>query len=342
MAFAPALRVISTHVSGYSVSSAYELRLVRETVREDVHIQLISPYAPPSTIAQLSSSDAHILNSERQLLSQADSCGQHPQLGLRLNAGLSFADDDRYNPGRPHSKLGVPLPLINSIFSTNPHLRENLSGFNLHHNCESNDFRQLLELATRVSHECRDALDAVDWINVGGGYTFESDETHDHLRAAVDVLRRHKLQVYVEPGAAFVRSAAYLVATVVDKITREGREILILDTTVNHLPEVFEYQFSPDVLGAIDEGDYKYTLAGCSCLAGDLFGDYCFADEKSVGERIVFENVGDYTTTKWHYFNGINHPSIYRVLTDGRFVLEKEFTYEEFAARNGGNTYAAV
>ena len=50
----------------------------------------------------------------------------------------------------------------------------------------------------------------------------------------------------------------------------------MLDTTVNHMPEVFEYQFRPDVLGHNDAGAYEYVLAGMSCLAGDIFGEYRF------------------------------------------------------------------
>ncbi len=56
-----------------------------------------------------------------------------------------------------------------------------------------------------------------------------------------------------------------------------GKTIAVLDTTVNHVPEVFEYQFEPDVLDHDDDqAEYEYLLAGSSCLAGDLLGVYAF------------------------------------------------------------------
>jgi carboxynorspermidine decarboxylase len=108
------------------------------------------------------------------------------------------------------------------------------------------------------------------------------------------------------------------------------------------MPEVFEFQFSPDVAASNDDGKYQYLLAGCSCLAGDLFGEYSFDEPLEIGSRVVFENMGAYTSTKWHYFNGINLPTIYSLTSDGQLVLEREFTYEEFARRNGVESYAAL
>ena len=42
------------------------------------------------------------------------------------------------------------------------------------------------------------------------------------------------------------------------------------------MPEVFEYSFEPDVAGHSDDAPHSYILAGASCLAGDVFGEYSF------------------------------------------------------------------
>ena len=83
-----------------------------------------------------------------------------------------------------------------------------------------------------------------------------------------------------------VRSAGYLVASVIDMFRAGGKSIVVLDTTVNHVPEVFEYQFEPDVLGHDDDGEFEYRLAGSSCLAGDVFGEYAFPKRLRLGSRI--------------------------------------------------------
>ncbi len=154
--------------------------------------------------------------------------------------------------------------------------------------------------------------------------------------------RLHGVEILIEPGAALVRSAGLFVSTVEDIIEGNDHAIAILDSSVNHWPEVFEYQFEPDVVGHVDEGKYNYLLAGCSCLAGDLFGEYSFEVPLEVGSRVVFANAGAYSIVKAHMFNGINLPSIYVLTEDGELVLKKRFTYEDFATHWGVETGASV
>src|SRR5262249_13245410 len=148
-------------------------------------------------------------------------------------------------------------------------------------------------------------------------------------------LRGYDLEVFVEPGATLVREAGSLVASVVDLFENDGHVIAVLDTTVNHMPEVFEYQFEPDVESHADDGAHHYVLAGSSCLAGDIFGSYAFHQPLEIGSRIVIENMGAYTMVKAHMFNGINLPRVYALSPEGRLMLKKTYSYADFAARFG-------
>jgi carboxynorspermidine decarboxylase len=58
------------------------------------------------------------------------------------------------------------------------------------------------------------------------------------------------------------------------------------------MPEVFEYQYKPEVAQESEEGKYSYILAGATCLAGDVFGEYRFDTPLKIGSRIVFEKHG--------------------------------------------------
>jgi carboxynorspermidine decarboxylase len=159
----------------------------------------------------------------------------------------------------------------------------------------------------------------------------------------VDLLiTKYGLQVVLEPGAGIVNAAGYLVASVIDLFMSDGKMIAVLDTTVNHLPEVFEYQYEPDVVEHADDGQYDYILAGCSCLAGDLFGEYSFIEPLEIGSRVTFANVGAYSLVKAHMFNGINLPNIYSLTESGELVLVKRCTYEPFASRCGVDARAVV
>ena len=119
------------------------------------------------------------------------------------------------------------------------------------------------------------------WINLGGGYIFDTDENLRVFYELTQYIRKkyHFERIIIEPGASIVRDSVYLISSVIDIFKRDGKNIAVLDTTVNHLPEVFEYQYQPDILKSDLSGSYEYILAGCSCLAGDVFGRYFFKNK---------------------------------------------------------------
>ena len=104
----------------------------------------------------------------------------------------------------------------------------------------------------------------------------------------------------------------------------------------------FEYQFEPDVLGHIDDGEHEYLLAGSSCLAGDVLGEYAFDGPLRVGSRVVVTGMGAYSLVKSHMFNGINLPAIYSASERGELALRRRFTYDDFVSRTGAPSDAAV
>ena len=144
------------------------------------------------------------------------------------------------------------------------------------------------------------------------------------------------------PGTGIVNSAGYLVAAVVDLFDSDGKSIAVLDTTVNHLPEVLEYQFEPDLLDHADDGPHSYVLAGCSCLAGDVFGEYTFERPLAIGSRVTFANVGAYSLVKAHRFNGIELPTLYVRNTDGELDLQPPFAYNDSLEHSRGSTHASL
>ena len=178
-------------------------------------------------------------------------------------------------------------------------------------------------------------LSNISWINLGGGYLFNEVDPGD-LYAAIGLLKeKYNLDVFIEPGQGVVEEAGYIVSSIIDIFESDGKNIAVLDTTVNHMPEIFEYQFRPEIMQESPDGFHEYILAGCTCLAGDVFGTYRFAEPLELGSRIVFQYMGAYTLVKAHMFNGVNLPSIYAYTQDGRLELKKEFGYEDFISRCG-------
>ena len=117
----------------------------------------------------------------------------------------------------------------------------------------------------------------------------------------------------------------------------QGKRVAVLDTSVNHFPEAFEYQFEPDVLGHDDGAEHDYLLAGCSCLAGDVLGEYAFERPLRIGSRVVLPDLGAYSFVKAHMFNGINLPAVYTVGEGATPVLRRRFHYQDFLSRFGAS-----
>jgi len=249
--------------------------------------------------------------------------------GLRINPEISFVKDERYDPCRKYSKLGVPISELENI-----KYLDNIQGLHLHNNCESSDYTELKQTVDHVCLLLGATLEGMQWINLGGGY-FIDDEKQQYILEQIikDLKDTYALDVFIEPGKGVVGSAGFLVSSVVDMFESDGKQIAILDTTVNHLPEVFEYQYKPEIVQENPEGNFEYRLAGCSCLSGDIFGDYRFEQVLSIGSRVIFENVGAYMFVKANTFNGINLPAVNILKSDEELVLEKEFLYADYRGK---------
>lgn len=338
------LLAVASFFDGFSASSLFEAQLAREINGDKSLVSYISPILRDHELKELGSLCNRItVNSLSQLSRFASRLADDCEIGIRLNPRVSFVNDPRYDPCRRDSKLGVPLERFRAALRMEPHQFVNVSGIHFHSNCDSEDTGQLIATIRKVESVLGDDLRRFRWLNVGGGYLF--DGSYGASRPAKEFQRlrkRYGLEIVVEPGAAIVRSAGSLVATVEDVVEGDQQPIAILDTTVNHWPEVFEYQFEPDVDGHVDDGRFTYLLAGCSCLAGDLFGVYSFNEPLQVGSRVVFRNAGAYSIVKANMFNGINLPNIYSLTQGGELVLVKRFTYEDFASRCGVDAHAVV
>jgi carboxynorspermidine decarboxylase len=260
------------------------------------------------------------------------------QLGIRVNPGVSLVSDARYDPCRKYSKLGAPLHEVAALFENAP-IASRISGLHVHNNCDASSFDGLLRTVRHLDESAEKVLRSIAWINLGGGYTFPPGLSSTMFAEAIGILRsKYGIEVFIEPGAALVRRGVQLVTTIVDLFERDQKTVAVLDTSVNHAPEVFEYGDVPDnepwVLGQMDDGPYSYQLAGSTCLAGDVLGWYSFEHPLRVGDQIIFLDMGAYTFSKAHWFNGTNLPSIYARSSSGVMLLKHQFTFADFARHN--------
>ena len=114
--------------------------------------------------------------------------------------------------------------------------------------------------------------------------------------------------------------------------------ISILDTSAAcHMPDVIEMPYTPPLYGATDSKDkckYTFRLAGPTCLAGDVIGDYNFKEKLNVDDILVFGDMAIYSTCKNNTFNGMPLPNIWR-RKDGKMEKITNFGYDDFKMRLG-------
>jgi len=338
------IEYMSVSVNGFSCASLFEAILAHEISSSDNTLHITNPGLRKDEIDQISDICDYItFNSLSQWHQFKDQVISKVQCGLRVNPQLSLINDSRYDPCGANSKLGVPLDALVEALEKDRSSLNGITGIHFHTNCDSTDFSQLLRTCQKIDSQLSDFLRNMEWINLGGGYLFNEGNDFSDFIKAVDVFKsKYGLEVFIEPGASIVREAGYIVSTVLDIFKSDGKDIAILDTTVNHMPEVFEYQYEPDVLDSVDEGPHQYILAGCTCLAGDLFGEYAFNNPLKIGSRVVFANMGAYTLVKAHMFNGVNLPTIYKYTREGKLELIKKFGFEDFLSRCGVDNYVSA
>jgi len=331
------IQLIGSNIEGLAVSSLFEAKYSNDILKLNAQIHFTSPGIRLDQIDEiLDICDYISFNSLSQLNRYSAVCNGKTSIGLRVNPQLSFIEDHRYDPCKMNSKLGVPLDHLVSVYSENSTSLNQIEGILIHSNCESEDLNELSKTVFHIEEKIPELIKKIKWINLGGGYLFESVEDLIPLKELVTYLNnKYDLEVFFEPGKAIIGKAGYIVSTVLDMFDSDDKTIAVLDTTVNHMPEVFEYKYKPEVEGEVEDGKYSYILAGCTCLAGDVFGEYSFAEPLEIGSKIVFNDMGAYTLVKAHMFNGVNLPDIYVIRTNGELELVKRFTFEDYISRCG-------
>ena len=55
---------------------------------------------------------------------------------------------------------------------------------------------------------------------------------------------------------------------------------------------------------------HSYILGGKTCMTGDIIGEYAFNKPLSVGDRIIFTDMMQYSFVKNNTFNGVPLPDL--------------------------------
>lgn len=318
------------YLHGTAASGLFEARLGAEHFGGETHVY--SPAYRAEDMAELTRLCGHIIFNSfaqwerfgRQALDAGCACG------LRINPECSTQTHAIYDPCAPGSRLGITAAKFQ------PNRLNGVTGLHMHTLCEQN--ADALAVTLRVAEEKFGAyFHRMQWLNLGGGHHItRADYDVDLLVSElVRVRDKYGVQVYIEPGEAVALNAGWLVTTVLD-VMNNGVDIAILDTSAAcHMPDVIEMPYRPPLMDAGQPGEkaYTYRLAGPTCLAGDVIGDYSFDAPLKAGDRLAFCDMAIYTMVKNNTFNGMPLPAIAVHGRDGKCRIVKTFGYEDFKQR---------
>ena len=333
--------IFREYIAHTTASSPYEARLAYEEFGSKAHTY--SPAYEEGSFDTILACSSHItFNSLSQYARFYPQTKVHGGIscGLRVNPGYSEIETLLYNPCAPGSRFGVTPDQLGDS------LPEGIRGFHCHNHCESSA-EALVRSLEHLEAQFGRWFSQIEWLNLGGGHLVTRKDYNvslliDTLR---DLHRRYPhLRILLEPGSAFAWQTGPLVASVVDIVENSGIKTALLNVSFTcHMPDCLEMPYHPAVRGARTLADDDavgheteacvYRLGGNSCLSGDFMGYWQFDAPLVPGDTIIFEDMIHYTTVKTNMFNGIPHPALAMLHSDGTVETLRTYTYEDYRDR---------
>ena len=364
--------LIGQYLDGTTASGLYEAKLGYEEMGKENHI-FSPAYKKEEMPEILRLCGHIVFNSPAQVKKYKEQVKQAGRsMGLRVNPECSTQEGHAiYDPCAPFSRLGTTLEKFEEEMSEED--ISALDGLHFHTLCEqdSDDLAKTLRAVEEKFGKYLHRMKWVNF--GGGHHITRPGYDTELLKRCIRHMKEtYGVEVYLEPGEAVALNAGELITEVME-IVENGMKIAILDASAAcHMPDVLEMPYRPPLKdagdpaeenaggngfagssplgsssmgsssmgsGAADSGTagherpYVYRLAGPTCLAGDVIGDYSFAQPLKCGDRLEFQDMAIYTMVKTNTFNGMRLPDIVLERGDGTCEIVKTFGYEDFKAR---------
>ena len=203
-----------------------------------------------------------------------------------------------------------------------------VEGLSFHVGSQCTNFQnyvQALGIADSIFKEAWDrGYDKVKILDIGGGFPAAYDQ---HVRPFAELARTlnaeferlfpPEMEILAEPGRFLVATAATLVVEIIGKAVRNGKQCYTINDGVygtysGVLFDHCQYHFKAFKIGPTQIS----SVFGPTCDALDVVS---VAEELPVnldlGDRLMSENIGAYTTASATNFNGMPRPKVVAVAT---------------------------
>jgi carboxynorspermidine decarboxylase len=321
--------LIAKYLCGATASGLYEARLGKSMGKEN---HVFAPAYRAEEFDEIAALCDHIVfNSFRQLaLYKQAALTARCSIGIRINPEYSTQDHAIYDPCAPLSRLGVTLENFKSDEL------DGVEGLHFHTLCEQGA-DDLIRTWTAFEERFGTYLKSMKWMNLGGGHHitkpgYDIPALEELIRS---IQKKYDVQVYLEPGEAIALNAGFFVTIVLETLHKAGENAIVDSSAACHMPDVLEMPYRPPLANSFfpNEKAHTYRIAGMTCLAGDVIGDYSFENPLIPGDRLVFEDMAIYSMVKNNTFNGMPLPAIALRGADGDCRIVKTFGYQDFYER---------
>ena len=267
------------------------------------------------------------------------------QVGIRLNINISKISPEDADGDNDNSRFGFSdeteeFKNAISYIATFPNIK--LVGLHIHrtaHNRSVHFYQNSIRFACETIKKYGLSL---NYLDVGGGYfgIFPNKPTYQQYAGAFyETLKEYsleKLTLIVEPGNALVASCFSFLSEVIDvKHVEEGRWFITTDGSRNDVDPFFRKTgYMTEIIRTGEqEVVEEQIIAGCTCLEYDRLFPLYQQPLLSVGDRILYKNVGAYTMCLSPLF--IRYiPNVYLKEKDCYFKIRDKWTEEEFIQKS--------
>lgn len=255
----------------------------------------------------------------------------HPEANILIR----IQTDDSKSKCKFNCKFGVELDHVKEILEMGKTLNLNIVGVSFHvgSGCEDaqvywtalSDCKKVFEIADSLQIK-------MNLIDIGGGFP-GTDDAKVSFESMAEMINKgidelfgddENISFIAEPGRYFVASSHTIVCSIInkkEKIDKENNDRLITyyisDGVYKSFSNtIFDYakpNFMP--FNERNEKTFQSILYGESCDSLDVISKNCQLPSLAIGESIVVQNMGAYTTASSTEFNGFSKAELYYILT---------------------------
>lgn len=333
------LEILAALGTGFACSNKTEMALIQDLGISPENIIYTSPCKQASQIKYAAKIGVNILTCDSEL-ELKKIARNHPNAKLLLH----IATEDNNGDEAMNMTFGTTLKNCRHLMECAKELNIQIIGvkFHMSNSCkEPQVYKHAISDARCVFDMAEEFGFTMNMLNIGGGFTdYELDlEKVNHVVSPLlDIYfpEESGVNVIAEPGCYYVSSAFTLAVNIIAKKMIQSPELLHskMEQPEND-GQGFVYYMNDGVYGSFasklsenlttipevhkkykkDEPLFASSLWGPSCDELDQIVENCLLPELSIGDWLLFDNMGSGTLGEQSAFNDLQRPPIYYIMS---------------------------